>query len=246
MRPFRGIVLGLSLMLLGGGGLAPDGRARDVQAQDAQAQDAQAQDGPAPDDGINPKLAPSAPLHEQVLHLPGDPQRPVTLEVTTFTPPGPGPFPLAVLNHGATNISAGNRGDRYRYTYSADYFLSRGYEVAMPMARGFAQSGGEIVHDGCALDSIGRMNAADLAAVIGALARRPEIDPDRIVVAGQSFGGWTTLASGANPGPGVRGLIGFSPALRVSDCPRPDQDRAMIDAAGIFGSTTRLPSLLGT
>lgn len=35
MRPFRGIVLGLSLMLLGGGGLAPDGRARDVQAQDA-------------------------------------------------------------------------------------------------------------------------------------------------------------------------------------------------------------------
>ena len=147
-----------------------------------------------------------------------------------FSPPGPGPFPLAVLNHGATHISAGNRGDRYRYTYSAYYFLSRGYAVAMPMARGFAQSGGEVVHDGCALDRIGRMNAAHLTAVIDAVSRRPEIDRNRIVVGGQSFGGWTTLAYGENSQAGGRGLIGLSPALRVSDCDQ--QDQAMIDGAG--------------
>ncbi len=199
--------------------------------------------GPARADGIgaDASLVPPAPLHETVLRLAGDPDRPVELEVTLFTPSGSGPFPLAVLNHGATAASAVDRGTRYRYTYSAYYFLSRGYAVALPMARGFADSGGEIVHDGCALDGIGLANARDLRAVVGELRRMPQIDPDRIVVGGQSFGGWTTLALGTLDVPGVRGLLAFSPALRVSDCPTPDP--SMVDGARRFGGDTRLPSL---
>ena len=46
--------------------------------------------------------APEAPLNESVLSVPGDPERPVTLQVTVYTPSGPGPFPLAVMNHGST------------------------------------------------------------------------------------------------------------------------------------------------
>ncbi|MSP03205.1 MAG: hypothetical protein EXR07_19480 [Acetobacteraceae bacterium] len=195
----------------------------------------------AQDGDVNPRLIPPAPLHERVVRLPGDPDRPVTLEVTIYTPPGSGPFPLAVLNHGATNAGAGNRGTRYRYTYNAYYFLSRGYAVALPMARGFSRSGGEIVHDGCHLDNIGRLNALDLKAVIAALGQEIPLDRTRIVVAGQSFGGWTTMALGTIEVPGVRGLIGFAPALRASNCAW--QDQAMISAARGFGQGARYPSL---
>lgn len=201
--------------------------------------------GPLAPGSLSSQAAPPAPLNEQVLALPGDPARPVALEVTLYTPPGPGPFPLAVVNHGATNASRSNRGDRFRYTYAAYYFLSRGYAVALPMARGFAGSGGAMVGAGCALDEIGLANARDVLAVIQALGRRPEIDPRRIVVSGQSFGGWTTLALGAlaAPGtlPGLRGLIAFSPALRSSDCLY--QDPSIIAGAARFGGVTTIPSL---
>jgi dienelactone hydrolase len=146
-----------------------------------------------------------------------------------------------VFNHGATHVSNTDRGPRYRYTYSAYYFLSRGYAVALPMARGFAGSSGDLVTGGCALDRVGEANARDVRGVIEALRRRPDIDGSRIVVSGQSFGGWTTMALGTLDVPGVRGLIGFSPALRSSDCRA--QDQAMIDGAGAFGANARLPSL---
>ncbi len=104
-----------------------------------------------------------------------------------------------------------------------------------------AGSGGALVHDGCSLDSVGRDNAEDLRAVIEALGHRPDIDARRIVVAGQSFGGWTTMALGTMDIPGLRGLIGFSPALRTSDCP--GQDQAMISGARRLGQEAKYPSL---
>ena len=195
----------------------------------------------SPGDGFNPILVPPAPLNEKVLRLPGDPERPVTLELTLYRPNGNGPFPLAVLNHGATNAGAGNRGTRYRYTFSAYYFLSRGYAVALPMARGFAGSGGDLAHDGCSLDTMGLENARDVRAVIEALSHEAAIDPGRIVVAGQSFGGWTTMALGTMAIPGVRGVIGFSPAVRTSDCQW--QDQAMISGARRLGAAAKYPSL---
>ena len=184
---------------------------------------------------------PIAPLHEDVLSLPGDPLRPVALQVTLFTPPGPGPFPLAVMNHGATNASASNRGERYRFTAAAWYFLSRGYAVALPMMRGFAGSGGRLPQAGCDLAAVAETDARDIRAVTEALARRPDIDGSRIVVAGQSFGAWNTLGVGTSPPPGTRGLISFNAALRSSDCQ--NQDGSMIAAAGQMGARTWLPSL---
>jgi hypothetical protein len=47
---------------------------------------------------------PPAPHHERLLHLPGAGEEPPVLEVTRFTPDGPGSFPLAVLNHGSIDV----------------------------------------------------------------------------------------------------------------------------------------------
>ncbi len=109
------------------------------------------------------------------------------------------------------------------------------------MMRGFAGSGGLLVHRACDLASVARDNARDIRAVIDGLALRPEVDRTRIVVAGQSFGAWNTLGLAANPPSGIHGLIAFNAALRASDCPW--QDRAMAASAGQLAEHAVLPSL---
>jgi dienelactone hydrolase len=187
-------------------------------------------------------LFPPAPLHEQVLSLPGDPARPVALQVTLFTPDGPGPFPLAVLNHGANGTTMRPADQpRYRATFSAFYFLSRGYAVALPMMRGYAGSGGTPPHNGCDVVATGLADARDIVAVIDSVAAMPMIDPARIVVAGQSFGGWNTLSLGALGHQGVRGLVNFAGGMRSSDCGT--QDAALETGAAFLGGHTSLPSI---
>jgi dienelactone hydrolase len=180
-------------------------------------------------------------LNEQVIRIPTEAPPVVTLEVTVMHPNGPGPFPLAIMNHGASNISSGNRGDRYHLTNTAFYFLSRGYAVALPMMRGFAASGGQFYHFGCDLSATGIANAKDIRSVIRYLAADPRFDTSRVIVAGQSFGGWNTLALGALNVPNVTALINFNGGIESSDC---DADsRSLIAAAGIFGAHTKIPSL---
>jgi dienelactone hydrolase len=156
-------------------------------------------------------------------------------------PDGNGPFPLAVMNHGASWISKHNRGDRYHRTNAAFYFLSRGYAVALPMMRGFSTSDGEIYHNGCDLAATGIAYAKDIRAVIRFLDGDRLFDTSRVVVAGQSMGGWNTLALGALNVPSVKGLIDFNGGVRESDCD--EGDRALVEGAARFGAATRTPSL---
>ena len=143
---------------------------------------------------LNPDACktPTAPMREQVLQLPGDPARPVMLEATLFEPPGDGPFPLAVMNHGADGDPRASK--RYRVSFSIDYLLSRGYAVVAPMMRGFADSGGKTVVTGCDLARLGKLNAQDILAVIAAMRSRSELDGSRVLIMGQSFGGWNSTA----------------------------------------------------
>jgi len=193
----------------------------------------------------NPKLVPPAPLHEQILHLSGDPDRPVNLVVTVYTPMGTGPFPLAVINHGANGSSEKPAEmQRYRFTMAAYYFLSRGYAVALPMMRGYAGSGGAQTNHGCDLPEIALDNGRDIAGLIASLAADPHIDTSRVVVAGQSFGGWNTLGLGALQPDHVRGLISFSGGVKSTACI--DERigyRALIQGAQRFGANTQIPSI---
>jgi pimeloyl-ACP methyl ester carboxylesterase len=160
------------------------------------------------------KTMPTVPMREQVLQLPGDPDRPAMLEATLFEPPGAGPFPLAVMNHGAKGDPRSNK--RYRVSFSIDYLLSRGYAVVAPMMRGFAESGGKAVNTGCDLARLGKLNARDILAVTSAMRSRPEIDGSRVLIAGQSFGGWNALAFATMAAPEVKGVINFVGGVRSS------------------------------
>jgi dienelactone hydrolase len=193
------------------------------------------------DDVSDASIKPEAPLNERVLSVPGDAERPVALQVTVYMPSGPGPFPLAVMNHGSTSSEPPAQQPRYHLTFSAYYFLSRGYAVTMPMMRGYAGSGGYLSTHGCDDVALGLDAARDIRAVIDYMKQQPDIDGSRIVVAGQSFGGWNTLAVGALNVPNVRGLISFAGGMKESDCGSPDS--SLIDAAGQLGARTTVPSI---
>jgi dienelactone hydrolase len=186
-------------------------------------------------------IAPNASMNEKVLSIPGDPQRPALLQVTILSPDGEGPFPLVIMNHGASKNLRPNLVPRYRNAFSAYYFLSRGYIVALPMMRGFAGSEGKQILDGCNHEEIGLNNAKDIRAVINFMIQQPYVDSNRIIVAGQSFGGWNTLAFGTINFPNVKGLINFAGGVNISSCDLTLDSLA--NGSEHFGRKTVIPSL---
>jgi dienelactone hydrolase len=187
------------------------------------------------------KIAPLASMNEQVLSVPGDPTRPVKLVVTLLMPSGSGPFPLAVMNHGSSVSSRPALDERYRFSFSSYYFLSRGYAVALPMMRGFAGSKGRQELNGCNQESVGINNAKDIRAVVDYLSTQPYVDSDHIVVAGQSLGGWNTLALGALRPPKVKALVNFAGGAYISSCA--DSPASLSQAAAHYAAQTTIPSL---
>jgi len=194
---------------------------------------------PAPAQEEPVREEPPVPLNEEIMNILGDGARPVTLQVTLYLPPGQGPFSLAIVNHGASGRPS--EAERYRGNFAAWYFVSRGYAVVMPMMRGFAGSGGVAEIDGCDLGRMGTHNARDLQAVIDYFSHRREIDASRIIMSGQSFGGFNTLAYGAVADPRVKGLISFAGGVDTSACA--DSEAAMRGAMAEFGRRTHIPSI---
>jgi dienelactone hydrolase len=61
------------------------------------------------------------------------------------------------------------------------------------MMRGYGGSGDHQGSYHCDLAAMAMDNGRDIEGVIASLARNPQIDTSRVVVAEQSFGGWNTL-----------------------------------------------------
>lgn len=163
------------------------------------------------------------------------------LETTLFTPPGNGPFPLVVINHGK---AFGNPkfDPRARYPVASREFLKRGYMVAVPMRPGFSKSEGHYIDTGCNIESNGRLQAESVLGVLNELTKRPEVDRGKILLVGQSHGGLTVLALGAIGFPGVRGILNFAGGFKVTGnfCV---WEKSMVDAFEAYGKETKVPSL---
>jgi dienelactone hydrolase len=164
----------------------------------------------------------------------------IELETTIYKPEGAGPFPVVVINHGKAEGNPRFQ-RRYRPLVAVRYFLQRGYAVVVPMRQGFSRSSGNYIGGGCNVESNGRAQADDVRAVLDYVVAQPWADRDRLLVIGQSHGGWTTLAFGAQPYPGVKGLINFAGGLRQENCP--GWESTLARAAGSYGRETRVPSI---
>ncbi len=181
-------------------------------------------------------------VNEQVVMLPVvENGKSFQFQTTLFKPPGEGPFPLLLMNHGK------DRGQptaqrRDRFLAMSREFVKRGYAVAVPMRKGFSASTGTYTDYGCNMKDNGQHQADDVQAALDALVRLPYIDRERILVAGQSYGGLATVAFGTRHYPGVRGLINFAGGLRI-DGGNCDWKASLVKAFGSYGMKSSLPSL---
>lgn len=179
-------------------------------------------------------------LNETVQRIPKKGLFTIELETTIYKPDGEGPFPIALINHGRS-LGDSRFQTRYRPGGAARYFLQRGYAVVVPMRQGFSKSGGSYIGGGCNVESNGRVQAEDVKAVLDFINQQSWADKNRIVVLGQSHGGWTTLAFGTLNYPGVKALVNFAGGLRQTDCIAWESNLAK--GAGEYAKDTRLPSL---
>lgn len=182
-----------------------------------------------------------ASLNEQIIMIPAGPQLQVALETTLFKPYGAGPFPLLIINHGKQPGSPRLQ-ERDRFLYLATAFVRRGYAVLVPMRSGFAQSTGRYADYGCNMTANGDGQASDVRDVLSYARQQSWIDPQAILVAGQSYGGLATMALPTAALSGVRGLLNFAGGLRV-DGAQCDWQAALVRAFGQYGARSKVPSL---
>jgi dienelactone hydrolase len=173
------------------------------------------------------------------------------LLVNLFRPRGDGPFPLAIVNHGSPGRNG--RADMAVPTFNllSRWLMERGRAVALPLRRGYGAVGGRWDEDIGRCDhpdyvQAGLATAEDIAAVLAALRRRPFVRPDKVLVLGQSAGGWGTLALASQNPKGIAGYVNFAGGrgghrnqVPNANC-SPD---ALVSAAAQFGRTARQPSL---
>ncbi len=171
--------------------------------------------------------------------------------ITQFFPDGDGPFPILILNHGR-NASDRARPPRFRYTRQVSFFVKRGFAVFEPTRIGYGQFGTQFDPE-----YSGRCSQKDYTPLIDAARaeeyavldyakRQPHVDAHRIVVVGQSVGGFVTTAMAAENPDGVVAAINFAGGAGGDPIERPgapcagDRLEAMFSR---FGTTARVPML---
>jgi dienelactone hydrolase len=178
-------------------------------------------------------------LNESVLMIPKKKIFTINLETTLYKPDGAGPFPVVVINHGKTRQARDQ--DRFRPSLAARYFLQRGYAVVAPMRQGFSKSEGNYVGNGCDAERSGIAQADDVQATLDYVVNQSWADKTQLLVAGQSIGGWTSLAFGVRKYSGVKGLINFAGGISNPDCA--GWESSLAAGAGAYAKGTDVPSL---
>src|SRR5260370_1332796 len=117
-----------------------------------------------------------------------------TLRTRVFRPPGQGPFPLAVISHGSPPDAAQRPVMEVpTFASASNWLLQRGYMVALPLRRGYGETGGpwREAYGSCGNPDYyraGLVTAEDIQAVIGFFHSRPETARDRVLLIGSSGG----------------------------------------------------------
>lgn len=182
----------------------------------------------------------NASLGERIEFVQNNDAVSVSLQVTIFQPEGPGPFPIAVINHGKDPGDSHHQ-PRYRPVAAAREFLKRGYAVVVPMLRGFAGSSGALVDHGCNTRANGDAQTDDLEAVVKWLATQSWADTRQMIMTGQSFGGLVAIAYSQYADPGFKLFVNFAGGLKYSrDC---KWETMLLDAFQSYGKISHIPSL---
>jgi uncharacterized protein len=149
-------------------------------------------------EGEPPASAARAPVHaEQEVRYESDG---VLLAGTLLLPDGPGPHPAVVFAHGA-----GPEDRHGNFRLLGSHLARRGVATLVYDKRGVGDSTGS--YTGATFDDL----TADALAGFDLLASHPDVDPDRVGVAGFSQSGWT-VAEAAQRRDDIAFVVAMSPS----------------------------------
>lgn len=113
-----------------------------------------------------------------------------------YRPPGPGPFPAIIYNHGSRE---GQERQPVPWVRLAGLYVDAGYAVLVPERRGYGKSDGPTWTDAVGRDVTSRFivrlqaEADDVLAGVDFLKTLPFADVSRLGIVGWSLGGIVTL-----------------------------------------------------
>ena len=172
-----------------------------------------------------------------------------SIEVTVFRPPGAGPFPILVLSHGSQRDAADRRREgRQRLAAQSERFVAMGFAVLVPTRRGYGESGGTWAeaYGSCLSPDYyraGLETARDLRAAVDAVRGEPWADARRIVLAGQSAGGFGSLAAASQDFAGLLAVVNFAGGRGSQGPDSVCGESRLVDAMGRYGAGVRVPTL---
>lgn len=167
-------------------------------------------------------------------------------------PPGEGPFPLAIVNHGSDQDPVARRRMQMpEFPRLTEWLLARGHAVLLPLRPGHGRAGGPYLEDqrGCArADYLGSglATASLIEAAIRHMRDMKFIRSDGTIVIGTSAGGWGAMALASRNPAGVAAYVSFAGGRggrnmgRAGDNCAPER---LIAAARQFGARARVPGL---
>lgn len=173
------------------------------------------------------------------------------MRTAIFRPSGAGPFPLVVINHGSVQSEIKRAAMRPVFLAASEWFVQRGYAVAVPQRPGHGETGGSYFESnrGCAdadYRASGLATADSIQAAIDYLVQQPFVKKTDMIVVGQSAGGWGSLALASRNPRNVKAIINFAGGRGGRRGDRPNNNCApekLIDAARSFGASARIPVL---
>lgn len=193
----------------------------------------------------------AAPGRQQLWFVPSTVSG-LLMRANVLRPAGNGPFPLALIAHGSDqDAGARARMKMPEFPALSDWLLARGYAVVLLQRPGHGETGGPYLEDqgscsGADYVKSGRQTAASLEAAIDYFARQPFIRAGNAVLIGNSAGGWGAIAASADGVSGVSRVVSIAGGRGGHNRGRPGNNCApdrLVSAAGVFGQTSRLPTL---
>ena len=133
--------------------------------------------------------------------------------ITIYRPTGVGPFPLVVFNHGRSVAEKRAQQGRSRPETVARYLAAKGFVVMAPTRIGYGETYGDFDPENSACRNIEPMSIAasqQVLATVEFAKTLPYVDATRWLVAGQSVGGLTSVATVGRAPEGLLGGINFS------------------------------------
>ena len=171
--------------------------------------------------------------------------------VTQFKPNGKGPFPILVLNHGRSGT---NRAEppRFRYIPQVTYFVKRGFAVFVPTRIGYGELGTELDPEESGdcdkknYVAMAEASTTEILAVVDYAKQQSYVDARRILMIGQSVGGYSTVATTAKNPEGLVAAINFAGGSGGNPLTRPGnpcEGYKLEKMYANFGVTSKVPML---